>query len=185
MLECGAALCGFEGKNPGGKGRGGAQASGCAELNLPGVGDGTESAEEIWRDYNGPATVEQRIEEMNNDLHADGFCTKKFFATETAFLGVVLSYNLLSLYQAQVTRQSGYHKPSTMRAAVFVGGVILGRKGREAVVTFSTSWGGLNKHIPLIKRIRVESYKSGVGRRAALNIFVSAQASAVRHSARL
>ncbi len=36
----------------------------------------TESAVEIWRDYNGRATVEQRIEEMKNDLHADGFCTK-------------------------------------------------------------------------------------------------------------
>jgi len=51
---------------------------------------------EVWRDYNGRATVEQRIEEMKNDLHADGFCTKAFFATEAAFLGVVLSYNLLS-----------------------------------------------------------------------------------------
>jgi hypothetical protein len=95
--------------------------------------------------------VEQRIEEMKNDLHADGFCTKKFFATEAAFLGVVLSYNLLSLYQAAVTRQSGYRKPSTMRAAVFVGGAILGRKGREVVVRFSESWGGLKKHIPLIE----------------------------------
>ena len=44
--------------------------------------------------------MEQRIEEMKNDLNADGFCTKKFFATEAAFLGVVLSFNLLSLYQA-------------------------------------------------------------------------------------
>ena len=68
------------------------------------------------------------------------------------FLGGVLSYNLLSLYQAQVTRQSGYRKPSTMRAAVFVGGAILGRKGRDAVVRFSESWGGLKKHIPLIEQ---------------------------------
>ena len=77
---------------------------------------------EIWRDDNGRATVEQRIEELKNDLHDDGFCTKAFFATEAAFLGVVLSYNLLSLYQTQVTRQSRYRKPSTIRAAVFVGG---------------------------------------------------------------
>ena len=51
--------------------------------------------------------------------------TKAFYATESTFLAVLLSYNLLS----QVTRQSGYRKPSTMRAAVFVGGAILGRKG--------------------------------------------------------
>jgi hypothetical protein len=95
--------------------------------------------------------VEQRIEEMKNDLNADGFCTKKFFATESAFLGVVLSFNLLSLYQAGVTRKSGYRKPSTLRTAVFVGGAILGRKGRDVVLRVSESWGGLKKHIPLIK----------------------------------
>jgi hypothetical protein len=126
-------------------------------LDVPGytyrvwVTNRTESALEIWRDYNGRATVEQRIEEMKNDLHADGFCTKKFFATEAAFLGVVLSFNLLSLYQAGVTRESGYRKPSTLRTAVFVGGAILGRKGRDVVLRFSESWGGLKKHIPLIK----------------------------------
>ena len=138
--------------------REGKEAVGRKLLDVPGytyrvwVTSRTESPVEIWRDYNGRATVEQRIEEMKNDLHADGFCTKAFFATEAAFLGVVLSYNLLSLYQAQVTRQSGYRKPSTMRAAVFVGGAILGRKGRDAVVRFSESWGGLKKHIPLIEQ---------------------------------
>ena len=80
---------------------------------------------------------------MKNDLHADGFCTKAFYATESAFLAVLFSYNLLSLYQAQVTRQSEYRKPSTMQAAVFVGGAILGRKGRDIMVRFSKSWGGL------------------------------------------
>jgi hypothetical protein len=64
---------------------------------------------------------------------------------------VVLSFNLLSLYQAGVTRESGYRKPSTLRTAVFVGGAILGRKGRDVVLRFSESWGGLKKHIPLIK----------------------------------
>jgi len=36
-------------------------------------------------------------------------------------------------------RQSGYPMPSTMRAAVFMGGAILGRKGRELAVKFSES----------------------------------------------
>jgi hypothetical protein len=135
--------------------REGKDAVGRKLLDVPGytyqmwVTNRTESAVEIWRDYNGQATVEQRIEEMKNDLHADGFCTKAFFAMEAAFLGVVLSYNLLSLYQAAVTRQSGYRKPSTMRAAVFVGGAILGRKGREVAVRFSESWGGLKKTHPI------------------------------------
>jgi hypothetical protein len=39
--------------------------------------------------------VEQRIEEMKNDLHADGFYTKAFFATEAAFLGKRCTWHLL------------------------------------------------------------------------------------------
>jgi len=33
--------------------------------------------------------------------------------------------------------------------AVFVGGAILGRKGRDVVFRFSESWGGFKKQIPL------------------------------------
>ena len=104
--------------------REGKDAVGRKLLDVPGytyrvwVTNRSESAVEIWWDDNGRATVEQRIEEMKNDLHADGFCTKAFFATE---------------------------------AAVFVGGAILGRKGREVAVRFSESWGGLTNHIPLIE----------------------------------
>ena len=110
----------------------------------------SENALEIWRDYNPRATVEQRIEEIKNDLNADGFCTKAFFATEAAFLAVLFAYNLLALYQAQVTKACGYRKPSTLRAAVFVGGAILGRCGRQTLLRFSQAWGGLRKHNPLI-----------------------------------
>ena len=109
-----------------------------------------ESPLEIWRDYNPRATVEQRIEEIKNDLNADGFCTKAFFATEAAFLAVLFAYNLLALYQARVTKACGYRKPSTLRAAVFVGGAILGRCGRQSLLRFSQTWGGLRKHNPLI-----------------------------------
>jgi hypothetical protein len=107
---------------------------------------------EIWRDYNPRATVEQRIEEIKNDLNADGFCTQAFFATEAAFLAVLFTYNLLALYQAQVTPACGYRKPSTLRAAVFVGGAILGRCGRQAFLRLSETWGGLRKHNPLIDK---------------------------------
>jgi hypothetical protein len=52
----------------------------------------------LWRDYNGRATIEQRIEELKAELAADGFCMKSFFATESAFLAVLFTFNLLSLY---------------------------------------------------------------------------------------
>ena len=125
-------------------------------LDVPGytfrvwVTNRSENALEIWRDYNPRATVEQRIEEIKNDLSADGFCTKAFFATEAAFLAVLFAYNLLALYQGQVTKACGYRKPATLRAAVFVGGAILGRCGRQTLLRFSNAWGGLHKHNPLI-----------------------------------
>ena len=37
--------------------------------------------EEIGRDYNQRACVEQRIEELTSDLAADDFCLQEFFAT--------------------------------------------------------------------------------------------------------
>ncbi len=104
----------------------------------------------LWRDYNQRATVEQRIEELKNDMHADGFCTKKFFATEAAFLSTILGFNLLALYQAQVTAKAGWRKPSTMRAAVFVCGALLGRAGRKLALRLSQNGGGLGKHKALI-----------------------------------
>ena len=88
----------------------------------------------IWRDYNGRATVEQRIEELKNDVHASGFCTRKFFATEAAMLAAIFACNLLAVYQAQVTPKSGYRQPGTLRAAVFVCGAVLGRISRKLVL---------------------------------------------------
>src|SRR6202011_3897273 len=49
-----------------------------------------DSPEEIWRDYNRRADMENRIAELKHDLGADGFCMKTFFATEAAFRAVLL-----------------------------------------------------------------------------------------------
>ena len=51
-------------------------------------GDGAE----LWRDYNQRACIEQHIEELKNDLQADGFCMREFYATESAFLAVCFTY---------------------------------------------------------------------------------------------
>jgi len=40
--------------------------------------------------------IEQRIEELKAELHADGFCMKEFYATESAFLAVLFTFNLLT-----------------------------------------------------------------------------------------
>lgn len=100
----------------------------------------------LWRDYNQRATVEQRIEELKNDLSVGGFCTQAFYATEAAFLASIFAFNLLAVYQLQVLKGSGYRQPATLRAAVFVAGAILGQSGRTKVVRLAACWGGLDKH---------------------------------------
>ncbi|MGB7592864.1 MAG: transposase, partial [Terriglobia bacterium] len=55
--------------------------------------------EEIWRDYNQRACVEQLIEELKSDLAADDFCLQEFFATEAAFLSILMLFNLLGEFQ--------------------------------------------------------------------------------------
>jgi hypothetical protein len=125
-------------------------------LDVPGytfrvwVTNRSEGALELWRDYNGRACVEQRIEELKHDLAADGFCLQPFFATESAFLAVLFTFNLLSLYQHQVTPDQPYRQPGTLRVAVFLCGAMLGVMGHDVVVKLSAAWGGLRKHKPLV-----------------------------------
>lgn len=125
-------------------------------LDVPGytfrvwVTNRSESALELWRDYNGRAGIEQRIEALKHDLAADGFCLQPFFATEAAFLAVLFTFNRLSLYQHQTTPDAPYRQPGTLRVAVFLCGAVLGVMGREVVVKLSAAWGGLRKHKPLV-----------------------------------
>ena len=110
-----------------------------------------EGALALWRDYNQRACVEQRIEELKHDLAADGFCLHPFYATEAAFLAVLFTFNLLSLYQHQTTPTAPYRQPGTLRVAVFLCGAVLGVLGREMVRKLSAAWGGLGKHKPLVQ----------------------------------
>jgi len=102
----------------------------------------SDAPEEIWRDYNQRACVEQRIEELKSDLAADDFCLQEFFATEAAFLCVLLLFNLLGEFQ-RATRMPGYRQPATLRVQVFLCGAILGRAGHRPVLHLSAAWGGL------------------------------------------
>jgi hypothetical protein len=112
----------------------------------------TEPAEEIWRDYNQRACVEQRIEELKSDLAADDFCLKQFYATEAAFLCVLMLFNLLAEFQ-RATGMTGYRQPVSLRVQVFLCGAILGRAGHQTVVHLSAAWGGLEKRNPLFDKL--------------------------------
>lgn len=108
--------------------------------------------QEIWRDYNRRADMENRIAELKHDLGADGFCLKQFFATEAAFRAVLLLFNLLAEFQ----RAAGlpvYREPATIRTQILTCGAILGRAGRRLVLHLSENWGGLTTRIPLLDSI--------------------------------
>ena len=108
--------------------------------------------EDIWRDYNRRADMENRIAELKHDLGADGFCLKQFFATEAAFRAVLLLFNLLSEFQRAAGLPS-YREPATIRTQILTCGAILGRAGRRLVIHLSQSWGGLQTRIPLLNSI--------------------------------
>jgi Transposase DDE domain group 1 len=111
-----------------------------------------DAAEEIWRNYNQRADMENRIAELKHDLGADGFCLQQFFATEAAFQAILLLFNLLAEFQ----RAAGlpvYRQPATLRTQVFTCGAILGRAGRRLVLHLSQSWGGLQTRNPLLDKI--------------------------------
>ena len=107
---------------------------------------------DIWREYNRRADMENRIEELKNDLGADGFCLKQFFATEAAFRSILLLFNLLAEFQ-RAAGLSRYQQPATLRAQVLTCGAILGRAGRRIVLYLSKSWGALAQRIPLLDSI--------------------------------
>ncbi len=111
-----------------------------------------ELPEEIWRDYNKRAEMENRIAELKYDLAADDFCLHQFFATEAAFLAILLLFNMLG----EMQRMSGmkqYRRPATLRAQVFLCGAILGRAGHRQVLHLSQDGGGLEPRNSLMKEI--------------------------------
>jgi hypothetical protein len=112
----------------------------------------SDAEEEIWRDYNRRADMENRIAELKHDLAADRFCLKQFFATEAAFQTILLLFNLLAEFQ-RAAGLAGYREPATLRTTVFTCGAILGRAGRRIVFHLSQSWGGLKTRNPLLDSI--------------------------------
>lgn len=107
--------------------------------------------EEIWRDYNQRACLEQRIDELKTDLGADDFCRREFYATEAAFRAVLVLFNLLSLWQRAARPNQTYRRPATLRTEVFLCGAIAGRCGRTPVLHLSRAWGGLAQRMPLLE----------------------------------
>ena len=74
------------------------------------------------------------------------------FATEAAFLGILMLFNLLGEFQ-RASGMTGYRQPATLRAQVFLCGAILGRAGHQSVLHLSAAWGGLEQRNSLFDKI--------------------------------
>jgi len=116
------------------------------------VTSSAEAPAAVWRDYNRRADIENHIAELKPDLGVDGFCVKRFFATEAACRSILLLFNLLAEFQ-RTAGLPGYREPATIWTQAPTCGAILGRAGRRVVVHLSQSWGGLKMRIPLLDSI--------------------------------
>lgn len=108
--------------------------------------------EEIWRDYNHRADMENRIAELKHDLGADRFCLKDFHATDAVFRSVLLLFNLLSEFR-RVSGIPQHKEPGTLRSQVFLCGAELTQVGSEIILSLSTCWGGLQRRISLLSSV--------------------------------
>jgi hypothetical protein len=97
-----------------------------------------EPPEDIWRFYRKHADIENQIRELKWDYGIDGFCQKKFFATEAAFRMVCVTYNLVSLLQEKLGFNP-YRTLGILRSKLFAVGTILGTQGRKTVLRMSLS----------------------------------------------
>jgi hypothetical protein len=97
--------------------------------------------EDVWHTYNGRADTENRLKELKHSFGADGFCSRRFWATEAALRAICLLYNLVEAFQGALTAPVR-RTLSTLRITVFACGAILGRVGRQAVLRLSrtTAW---------------------------------------------
>ena len=98
--------------------------------------DRTDPPEEVWRFYRGHAEIENQIRELKWDYGIDGFCQKKFYATEAAFRLVCVTYNLMSLLQEKLGKTT-YQTLGTLRSQLLACGAVVGRTGRKTVLRLS------------------------------------------------
>lgn len=98
--------------------------------------DRTDRPEDVWRFYRGHAEIENQIRELKWDYGIDGFCQKKFYATEAAFRLVCVTYNLMSLLQEKLGKTT-YQTLGTLRSQLLACGAVVGRAGRKTVLRLS------------------------------------------------
>jgi hypothetical protein len=110
-------------------------------------------AVEVWRFYNGRGDCENRIKELKYDFNGDGFCLQSFNGTEAVFRLNCFLFNLVSDFKRVVLHDMTLTL-STIRAKVFVVGVLLGRRGRNKVLRLGLTRRWKQEFEVLLDRVR-------------------------------
>jgi len=101
----------------------------------------TAAPVDVWHTYNGRADTENRLKELKHAFGADGFCSRRFWATEAALRSICVLYNLLEEFQTALAVPAR-RTLATLRTTVSACGAILGAVGRQLVLRLSrpTPW---------------------------------------------
>jgi len=89
---------------------------------------------QVWFLYRQRADSENRIKELKYDFAFNGFCSKSFYATDSAFRFTMIAYNLMSLFRQVILKQKVQHTLSTLRFKCFAIGSWIVKKGRKKVL---------------------------------------------------
>jgi hypothetical protein len=96
-------------------------------------------AEQIWNMYKDRGDSENRIKELKYDFAIDGFCMKKFWATEASFRMIMVAYNLMSLFRQMVLQENRQSTLNTIKFKCFALGSWIVKSSREKVLKISTA----------------------------------------------
>jgi len=101
----------------------------------------TAAPVDVWHTYNGRADTENRLKELKHAFGADGFCSRRFWATEAALRSICVLCNLLEEFQTALAVPAR-RTLATLRTTVSACGAILGAVGRQLVLRLSrpTPW---------------------------------------------
>jgi hypothetical protein len=97
-------------------------------------------AEQVWNMYKDRGDSENRIEELKYDFAIDGFCMKKFWATEASFRMVMIAYNMMSLFRQMVLQEKTQATLNTLKFIPLLReGNWIVKSSREKLLKISTA----------------------------------------------
>jgi hypothetical protein len=101
------------------------------------------------------AGSENRIKDLKADFDLDSFNLRDFFATEAALVGVMLAYNLMSIFRQAVMRSKVKPTLATMQGRVF------------AIGAFRDQKSGATNHLLLCVPRKKRAWFSGLWQQAS------------------